>query len=427
MTHFYAARWGGNIYSSSDGQTWNPLGKAFLPAGSFATIAGLAVQSGIVYALIANGNYHLLGVWRLNMQEGIWRQVSGAPADLFGPDPNQQGQAWYDLAIAVDSSDPNRLYLGGSTKIAGGQWSASLYRGIVRQVNTASGPSFRMDSTYVGSGVHADIHTLVVTPGRPNQLWVGCDGGIFVSENAGGAGTFEPRNLGLSTMTLNHLGLHPAEDAVLFGGAQDNGTLRYTGDEVWLHSAAGDGGYAVINWHNPYEIIRSYTSATLERAEDGGQGYASYDDVSVPVDDTDAPLFYAPLAGTPPNFDPAHASDANVLAFGSLRPWISTTFGSSWQSIPTGISPGDKLTEPIQTLTFASAIRLYAGTNNGDIYRFDKRGATWTRTGIDGSSDPNGLPVRGPVTCITVDPADASGSSIYNAWRHRRLPACLAL
>lgn len=409
-TTFYAARKAGGIFRSTDGNTWNPFGTGF-PSTNVGVV-GLAVQPNnpdVIYALIENnGTDHLLGVWRLDATDNTWRPVSGAPTDLFGPDPSQPGQGWYDLAVAVDPNNVNRLYLGGSTKVSGGQWSGSLYRSIVTSSGSGSGLTYSMTNTFIGGTVHADIHALEFTPGNSDRLWVGCDGGIFFTEAATGAATFEARNVGLATLTMNHLGMHPTEDAVLFCGAQDNGTIRYTGEEACLHSAAGDGGFVVVNWNDPYRVVRTYVLGIMERAIDGGQGYASWNDVSLPSPHYNNALFYAPLAGTPRN--PGAPAEADILAFGGRRVWISTTFGTSWQSIPNN-SAADDLPggDFVLSLAFASATRLYVGTRfAGTVYRFDKSGATWSRTTI--SAAPL---LAGPITDIAVDLADATGNSIY--------------
>ena len=129
-TTFYAASWGGSVYSSNDGDTWNQVGAGF-PNNRVGRI-GLAVRPdnpNIVYALVSlwdpsgtvapagaarSGN--LLGVFRLDTSDGTWRQVTGVPNTLFGFDPpNRRGQGNYDNAIAVAPDNVNRIYLGGST------------------------------------------------------------------------------------------------------------------------------------------------------------------------------------------------------------------------------------------------------------------------------------------------------------------------
>ncbi|MDQ3248085.1 MAG: hypothetical protein M3Q45_02640, partial [Chloroflexota bacterium] len=242
VSTFYAARWAGDLFKSTDGATWTPAGTGF-PSADVARI-GLAVQADnpdVVYALACKGFGHLHGVYRLTVADGKWRPVRNIPATLFGPDLNRWGQGTYDLAIAVAPDDVNRLYIGGSIVLsdgikpaAWGDWSGSLYRCEIT-VNTQT-KNASAAATYIGGSIHGDLHTLVFAPGDANQLWVGCDGGVFHSskptvnplEAKHADGLFEARNTGLATLTMNYLSQHPTEEAVLFCGTQDNGGLRYT-------------------------------------------------------------------------------------------------------------------------------------------------------------------------------------------------------
>jgi hypothetical protein len=424
-TTFYAARWGGGVFSSSDGNSWTSL--PGFPTQNVGRV-GLAVpldNPGVVYALAARAdNDHYLGVWRLDGGTGPWRLVSGGPVTLFGPNPNpsdqqyQAGQGGYDLALAVDPTNPNCLYLGGSTAEAQGQWSGSAYRCAVTQSGPAANPTYSMTFSYVGDQVHADVHTLVLTPDNPNELWLGCDGGVFATTEAAGACRFLARNTGLATLTMNHLAIHPTEDAVLFCGTQDNGHARYTGEEAWLHAVWGDGGYGVFHPRNPRRVLTTYIRGSINRAEDGGQGYDSWQKVDVPLvpRTEDSPgenvEFYAPLTGVR---NPADDGEANLVAFGSVRPWLSDQFGDNWYSIPTNTLSGDSLDGNIRALRFASARKLYAGTTTGRIYRFDRTDTDWQSTLINPTTTgPGALPFLGvPITCIAIDESDPSGNSIY--------------
>jgi hypothetical protein len=414
-TTFYLALWGDPVYSSTDGHTWNVVGTGF-PTANVGRIS-LAVQRdnpNVVYALVQNG-----GVYRLDVSDGTWRNITGVPVGFTST------QGSYDLAIAVAPDNVNRIYLGGSTVKSGGDYSGSLYRCEV----IVSGPNVSMTPTYIGNSVHADIHTITFAPGDANEMWVGCDGGVFYSTNPTGTGDiFTARNTGLQTLTMEYLGQHPTEDAVLFCGTQDNGGQRFTGEEAWLYSSGGDSGFAIVNWSDPYKVLTTYVYGCVQRSINGGQRYA-YFDVSVPMVDPKCKplepcLFYAPIAGTPPNpGSPTATADADLVAFGSIRPWISTTFGGGWQSIPNGTLTDDSLVGPIRSLAFASPSRLYAGTYVGRVagvqytdaavYRFDRTAIGWTRTRIDTIGGASSLPLVGSITSIAVDPADAAGNSIY--------------
>lgn len=155
QTIFYAAPWGGPVFSSPDGNTWTKVSTG-LPEYMAGRIS-LAVQSNnpnVVYALDQIG-----GVYRLDLADGIWRSA-GVPAGFPG---TQNG---YCMAIAVAPDNVNRIYVGGGAVVSDGEWSGALYRCEI----VVSGASVSMVSSYIGGSVHADIHALVFAPGDPNQL-----------------------------------------------------------------------------------------------------------------------------------------------------------------------------------------------------------------------------------------------------------------
>ena len=191
-TTFYAASWGGPVYSSNDSDTWNQGGAGF-PNNRVGRV-GLAVRPdnpNIVYALVSlwdapgtaapvgaarSGN--LLGVFRLDTSDGTWRQVTGVPNTLFGFNPpTRRGQGNYDNAIAVAPDNVNRIYLGGSTVNSGSDWSGSLYRCAVTVTGSGAATSVSATSAYIGGSIHADVHTIVFAPNDATRMWVGCDGG----------------------------------------------------------------------------------------------------------------------------------------------------------------------------------------------------------------------------------------------------------
>ena len=199
-TTFYASPWFGPVYSSTDGNTWAVAGSGF-PNSGVGRIA-LSVQPdnpSVIYAFTQQGD-----LYRLDTTDGVWRQVTGLPAaaDLVG------SQGSYDLAIAVAPNNVNRIYLGGSIVFSGGDWSGAVYRCEI----TVAGATVSATNTYIGNSVHADIHTITFTPNDATQMWLGCDGGVYRSDNPTGTGDiFASLNKGLQTMTLNYLGQHPTE------------------------------------------------------------------------------------------------------------------------------------------------------------------------------------------------------------------------
>jgi hypothetical protein len=392
-TTFFAAAWGDRVYSSNDGSTWTAVGTGF-PTG-FGRI-GLAVQSdnvNAVYALVAltlsSGN-SCQGIYRLDNLGGQWHNISGAPSGLLG------GQMGYDLAMTIDPNDVNTLYVGGQAVNVG---DGAIFRCAI--TSAGSPPAYSMVATSIGTGSHADVHVLLHAPANSDVLWVCCDGGVFQTANAtAGSPTFVARNTGLGTLSAEYIGQHPTEPAVLFVGLQDNGTARFTGEECWTGINGGDGGYCVVNWNNPFEVL-TYADGGVYRATDGGQDYGSWADVTPPVG---WQIMDEPLVGTP--YNPANPADAETVAFGAGPSlFISSDFGATW---PTSLT----VATPIFAMIFASASRLYVGTTTGQVYRYDLSGSTWTPTRIDNAAG-GALPLSGLITDLEVDPTDASGKSIY--------------
>lgn len=270
-----------------------------------------------------------------------------------------------------------------------------------------------MTNVYIGNSVHADIHNLVFTPGDSDKLWLGCDGSVFYSTNPKSTSTtniFSSRNNGLSTLMMEHMGLHPTDSNLLFCGTQDNGGLKFTGNSEWLYSSGGDAGFQIINWHDSSKILSSYTNNTIRYSNnDGDRDTFTY--VDIPISSTEPKLFYAPLVGTP--YNPSNPIESNIVAFGSIRPWISTDFGRNWKSIPNNSRADDAFNSVIKSLVFASATKLYAGTWTGEVYRLDNTSNGWTRTQIDTLGGTNNFPLRAIITDIAIDPSDSTGNSIY--------------
>lgn len=75
-------------------------------------------------------------------------------------------QCFYDIAVAVDPGDPNKVYLGGSPSLVFG-----------RSLN--GGASFINSS----SGLHVDTHAFAIAPSNPNVMYFGSDGGIWRTDN----------------------------------------------------------------------------------------------------------------------------------------------------------------------------------------------------------------------------------------------------
>lgn len=384
---FYAAKWGGPVYVSTDGSTWSEIGTSF-PTSNIGRVA-LGVQRdnpNVLYALISNDSGGLLGVYRLDGGSGQWHNISGVPNIL----PGSQGD--YDLCIAVDPNNSNRIYIAGDSN-GMSPYPANIQRCMV----SPSGSGYSMTSTSIGVNAHADVHTLTFPPGDPDNLWTGTDGGCYLNSNPSSTGAFEGRNTGLSSLCTNYMGMSPSEPAVIYCGLQDNGTCRYLGEELWRHVLFGDGGYCVVHPTDPTRVL-AYANGTVYSSVTGANDYSDWTQAISPP----WSIMAEPLVGVP-------GSERVAFGAGSVV-YISDDFGATWPSssrVTLSLGGGG-----IYSMVFANAVRMFVGSTNGRVYRLDLASGVWSVTRIDNVSGGS-LPLTGLISDIAIDWSDATRQSVY--------------
>ena len=276
-------------------------------------------------------------LWRVNASAAIGSlaatQITGTPARLF---MSASDQSTYDMTIAAHPDHADVVYVAGAAVYVDHSWNASFYR--VQVTGNAGTP------TLVGGGVHADCHIVRVGPppsnARPDRaVWMGCDGGVFLSDRDGSAGTFVARNTGLSVLQPGFVACHPTNDGLLAAGMQDNGTCERVGDTVWREPFLGDGGGVVYDPSHANRFMRQYTNATWASSDHTGIAPVHRHGASAPDGqktseqvENEASLFYSGAGAL------AHGGTTH-LALGSDRVWYSPDWGRSWVTLPTGTDP----------------------------------------------------------------------------------------
>ncbi|HEX2456196.1 MAG TPA: hypothetical protein VHI99_21020 [Vicinamibacterales bacterium] len=401
ITRFFAAEWGGRVWTSADGQTWSSVGTGFGADAGRITLAVRSTDPSIVYALVSRrGSGLLLGIHRLDVASGQWSKIANPPDVL--PEFQGRSQGDYDLAIAIDPNASNRLYLGGSYADVD-PFPASVWRVEVEQ----TGSTWQCaNATSIGTHAHSDVHVLAFSPGDSHELWCGCDGGIFLNRDPSGTGEFASQNNGLSCLCSNFVAQHPTDPGVLFTGLQDNGTARTSGGSIWSHVNYGDGGYCLINWNNPSRVL-SFVNGTFYRSTTGGMDHDSWS----PVWRFGWATMTQPVVGAP--FNPAAPNEANTIAVGAgALVFVSDDFGTSWPQNGRLQLPGGSPAGSVFALAFASVNRLFIGTTTGQVFRADRVAGGWTLTRIDNAlAGPLGL--QGLITDVAVDWSDAGLGSVF--------------
>jgi hypothetical protein len=296
-------------------------------------------------------------------------------------------QCFYDIAVAIDPNDANKVYLGGSPQIP-------FARALDGTLN------FSQSS----NGLHVDTHAIAVAPSNTNIIYFGSDGGVWKSID-GGSNWVSQNTSTLSSMQYQSIALHPTDRYFTIGGTQDNGTHFLRPDNSWVRATGGDGGQSVIDqtatdttnvfgYHTFFNATNSQIGfRRLNPFNGAGQIQAGVNrgcfngTSNNGIVCSDPVLFYAPLSRGPGN--------PNTIYMGTNRVYRSANRGDTMEIVSQqfaarvsaiGIAPNN------------DDIRL-AGTTNGLIFLSTTAGAA-TMTDITGA-----VPAR-YVTRFAIDPTN---------------------
>jgi photosystem II stability/assembly factor-like uncharacterized protein len=408
-----------NMDAAADGAWSAVLSEANMGRTSIAVAPS---NPDVVYALSASNvsgpggvfNQGLLAVFRSNEAgtAGTWNAVvrntatdrlstllltnpvSAAEVECQFSNQNQfVTMGWYCNAIAVDPTNPDRVWAAGvdlfRSDDGGANWGVASYWWANRAT-----PSY----------VHADQHAIVFHPNfdgqTNNTLFAANDGGIFKTNEAsdevrrGITALCNPDNGEIAWQQISgNLGITQFYHGAVFpngreyiAGAQDNGTLLgrdELGANGWTPIAGGDGSYLAINPLTPSTFYVSSQGAYILKTEDGGSTFKQ-----ATAGLADQFLFITPLM--------IDRETPQVLWTGGRKLWRTDNAGVSWTAASTTLGAGKV------SAIAVSGPRALAGTSDGFIYRNeDARSATPTTTW------PGVQPRQGFVSSITHHPYDA--------------------
>jgi photosystem II stability/assembly factor-like uncharacterized protein len=294
-------------------------------------------------------------------------------------------QAGYDNTLVVHPSDPNTVLTGG-----------------VRYARTTDGGQTWATPAFSGITVHSDAHDMRYD--AAGLLYIANDGGIWTS--ADNAVHVTPRNDGLVTRQFYFVANDPTNANRIFGGLQDNGTIRRpdAGGTSWDSIVGSDGIGCLVNPAAPSVVYVSTQNENLLRTVEAGAAAPSFR--------TTTPLFQ-PGEGIP--FRTLVANDPSnpaVIYTPSYRLWKSVDSGESWIPLPTTTVDGstwrtDRTIAAIAVSRSNPKIILVSLTSAAGVFRTTDGGATWRMS-------VNGLPVKA-VTSIAIDPLDSNRAWLTTA------------
>jgi hypothetical protein len=261
-----SGRYGDAYFSTDGGVTWSPATHTDAWKGRVALTYARQDPS-IVYASVDN---NLGEIWRSNDGGRTYvrrnnQTASGQPATYLGK------QGWYDNTIwAGDPTNANLVIVGG----------IDLWRSMDGG-NTLVDISTWWDTR----SAHADHHAIVSHPaydGVTNKtVFFGNDGGIFKTNDVTTVGNNADTPRINGWLKLNNTygvtqffyGAGNVTSGTIIGGAQDNGTLRFTtagGASGWTEMYGGDGGACAADRNDPNTFYGEYVYLNIHRSTNGG-------------------------------------------------------------------------------------------------------------------------------------------------------------
>ena len=314
------------------------------PTVSFTSTAynvDIATAGNTLYALPANSSYQTNQVWKSTDGGDNWAVTTTTPT-TGGSAPVSSGQAWYNLAIGVDPSNPDNVMVGG----------LNSYR------STDGGATWSLNSVWVtgvpGSSnyIHADHHIIVW---NNNQVLDGGDGGIFYSGDDGA--TFADRNVGLRLKQFYACAIHPTSTNYFLGGTQDNGVHQLNGPGITssVEVTGGDGAFVHIDEDEPQFQFGSYVYSNFRRSTNGGATWSN-------INFGNSGLFISPT-----DYDDVNNRLYGAWSAGRYLRWNDPTTGSSGTSVLVGAFAGGTVSHT--SVSKYTPNRVFFGTTNGKIVR----------------------------------------------------------
>ena len=350
------------------------------PTTSFSPVqynVDLAVAGNNLYALPANSSYQTPQVWKSTDGGDNWVTTATSPP-TGGSTPVSSGQAWYNLAIAVDPVTTGNVVVGGlngyMSTDGGATWSpnAVWVTGVPGSTNY----------------IHAD-HQVAVWNG--NQVLVGSDGGIFYSGDGGV--TFTDRNVGLRLKQFYSCAIHPSSTNYFLAGAQDNGVHQLNGAALTssVEVTGGDGAFVHIDEDEPQYQYGSYVYSNYKRSINGGSTWSSvnfgnfgqfinpsdFDDINNNMYAADDPNYYQ-------RWTNAHTN---------------STYNSNAYTLVSGAFGGGQVTAV--SVSHYTSNRVFFGLDNGRIIKVDN-----AQLASPATANITAASMTTPVSCIAIGTSD---------------------
>ena len=362
---------GSGLHRSTDGgETWEPIENG-LPEGDLGRIA-VAVAPSRPSTVYATVEAERTALYRSDDMGGTWKEMNASQNVKFRP--------FYFSELVIDPQDHMRVYKPAfvlTSSIDGGKSFSSLFGGGF------------------GGSIHPDHHALWINPKNPEQLILGTDGGVYVSENRASSWRHVK---GLPVSQFYHVAYDMEWPYNVYGGLQDNGSWKGPSRAAggitnadWRSIGFGDGFWAFPDPEDPSVIFAEFQGGQLLRVD---ESTGAVKRISPASDSGEEKLRFnwnTPFVTSP--------NDAKTLYVGSQYLHRSTDRGETWEIISPDLTTDDPAKQrqqdsgglTIDNTTAENHTTLYAiaespknadliwvGTDDGNLQVTRDAGDSWS-------------------------------------------------
>ncbi len=380
-----------DVEIAANGDIYGTLSSSVHKSTNAGVTFGAAQTLPIVAARIelacapSDANYVYAVCENTSVVAGILRTVNGGTAWVLRTEPADadpgvpaadysRGQAWYDLSIAIDPNNRDRLFVGGIDIFVSGD---------------GAGTWSQVTHWYGGFGfqyTHADQHYILFKPGSSTEAYFTNDGGIYRTANANVATpTITDKGANYVTAQFYACAIHPTALTNYFlAGAQDNGSHQFTSGIVQntVEVTGGDGAFCHIDQDQPQYQFTAYVFNDFYRSNDGGGTWTNFT--------TGGGDFISPT-----DYDDVNNRMYMCNGNNDYKRWDNPQTGNTFVTVAAAGFGGFVTTVRVSPNT---ANRVFFGISNGDVFRVDNaHTAGPTITNIS-----TGLPA-GFLSCVEVE------------------------
>lgn len=337
------------IYKSTDGGvSWDELTTGLPSDGNLKGRISIDIATSnpdVLYASYADASGNIQGIYRTADAGANWTAVNSNQL-------TNVGFHWWFGGLFINPVNENEVYHVGfdmaKTIDGGASWQATF------------------------PNVHVDQHALAFNPSDPTEVYLGNDGGLYVSGNSGGSSV---KDLGLPITQFYRFYVDPSDANRTFGGSQDNNTIRTNtgGLSDWVPIFGGDGFQPLVNMDNGNVIYALSQRGNLGKSTNGG---GSFSGALNGIAGGDRNNWDTPIA-----FDP---QDNDIMYYGTNRLYRSSNGADNWAVISpdltNGPSTGNLTFGTLTTIDISplDSDLIYVGTDDGNVWSSIDGGSNYT-------------------------------------------------